>query len=183
MDELLDSGNVLAYQEGQNYIFDCGDETEGSQVQGNRVNFPSFLVCVDWANYENVSILLIELDVEEPYAVVNFVGENSQTLVCALEDGVFYTNGQSKIMLHGDPLMKRVTEIIDRVVEACLHNYWISITMNKYKLLSRKIAIVNPFDGYYSFNLYHMQPAFYLLWMGWCISVICLWSSCCTIFY
>jgi hypothetical protein len=150
----LDSGNILAYQEGQSYIFDCGDETEGSQVQRNRVNFPSFLVCVDWAKYQkNASILLNDLDVEEAYAVVNFVGETSQTLVCRLEDGIFYTNGQSMLMLHGDPLMKRVTEIIERVVEAGLHNHWISITMNKYKLLSRKIAIVTPFDGYYSFNL------------------------------
>jgi hypothetical protein len=109
---------------------------------------------VDWANYQkNVSILFIDLDVEEAYTVGNFVGENSQTFVCRLEDGVAYTNGQSMLMLHGDPLMKQVTEIIDRVVEAGLYNYWISITMNKYKLLSRKIAIVNPFDGYYSFNL------------------------------
>jgi hypothetical protein len=173
MDEHLDSRNILAYQDGQNYFFDCGDETEGSQVQRNRVNFPSFLVCVDWARYQkNVSILLIDLDVEEADAVVNFVGENSQTLVCRLEDGVVYTNGQSMLMLHGDPVMKRVTEIIDRVVEAGLHNYWISITMNKYKLISCKISIVNLFVGYYSFNLYHMQPAFFLLWMGWCISVI-----------
>jgi hypothetical protein len=44
MDELLDSRNILAYQDGQNFIFSCGDETEGSQVQRNSVNFPSLLV-------------------------------------------------------------------------------------------------------------------------------------------
>jgi hypothetical protein len=76
-------------------------------------------------------------------------------------------------MFHGGPLMKRITKFIDRVVEAGLYNYWISKGMNKFKLFTRKIAIVNPFDGYYSFNLYHMQRAFYLLLMGWCISVIC----------
>jgi hypothetical protein len=77
------------------------------------------------------------------------------------------------IMFHGDPLLRRVTEIIDRVVEAGLYNYWISISMNQYKINSQKIAIVHPLDGYYSFNLYHMQPAFYLLLMGWCLSVLC----------
>jgi glycosyltransferase involved in cell wall biosynthesis len=76
-------------------------------------------------------------------------------------------------MYHGDPLMKRVTEIIDRLVEAGIYNYWISLRIYMYKLGSRKIAIANPLEGYYSFNLYHMQPAFYLSLMGWCLSAIC----------
>jgi len=69
--------------------------------------------------------------------------------------------------------MKRVTEIIDRVVEAGIYNYWISLSMNLRKLHSRKLAIFHPLDEYYSFNLYHMQPAFYFLLMGWCLSVLC----------
>jgi hypothetical protein len=77
------------------------------------------------------------------------------------------------IMFHADPLMRRVNKIIDRVVEAGLYNYWISLTMHMSKLYSRKIAIFHPLDGYYSFKLYHMQPAFYLLLMGWCISALC----------
>ena len=39
------------------------------------------------------------------------------------------------------------------------------------KLGSRKIALVHLLDGYYSFKLYHMQPAFYLLLIGWWLSV------------
>ena len=77
------------------------------------------------------------------------------------------------IMFHGDPLLRRVNEIIDRVVQAGLYNYWMSATMNVRKLYSRKIALIHPLDGYYSFNLYHMQPAFYLAFMGWCLSVLC----------
>jgi hypothetical protein len=52
--------------------------------------------------------------------------ENSEPLVCWLEDGVVFKTGLSMIMFHGDPLMKRVTEIIDRVLEAVLYNCWIS---------------------------------------------------------
>ena len=76
-------------------------------------------------------------------------------------------------MFHADPLMRRVTEIIDHVIEAGLYEYWISLRVHKRKLYSRTIAIVHPLDGYYSFNLCHMQPAFYLLLMGWCLSVLC----------
>ena len=69
--------------------------------------------------------------------------------------------------------MRRVTEITHCVVEAGLYKYWIFLKMQLFKIGSRKIAIVHPFDGYYSFNLYHVLPAFYLLYMGWCISAAC----------
>ena len=69
--------------------------------------------------------------------------------------------------------MRRVNEIIYRIVEAVLYNYRISQKIHMFKLGAQKIAIVHPLDGYYSFNLYHMQPAFYLLLMGLCLSVLC----------
>jgi hypothetical protein len=53
--------------------------------------------------------------------------------------------------------MRRITEIIDRVVAQGIYNYWISLRMNEYKLLSWK-----------------MQPAFYILFMGWCLSTVCI---------
>jgi hypothetical protein len=77
------------------------------------------------------------------------------------------------VMFQGDPLMRRVTEIIDRVVEAGLYNFWNSLLMNSVKISSHKISLVHPLDGYHSFNLYHMQPAFCLLLMGWYISALC----------
>jgi hypothetical protein len=110
---------------------------------------------------------------EVNYAKGDFIGENSEPLVCRLEDGVVFTSYLTMIMFYGDPLMRRVNEIINRAVEAGLYNYWISMRMHGLKLLSRKIAIVHPLDGYYSFNLYHMQPAFYFLFMGWCLSALC----------
>ena len=174
MVELFASDIKLAYSPGNNFIFENGDETELSKVLRNRVNCPSFPVCVDWAKYQkNVSVVLLDKVAEDNYAMGFFVGENSEPLLCKLEDGIVFTTGLTMIMFHGDPLMKRVTEIIDRFVEAGLYNYWISISMNLHKLYSRKIALVHPLNGYYSFNLYHIQPAFYLLLMGWCLSALC----------
>jgi len=117
---------------------------------------------------------LFDKEAEEGYASGDFVGENSEPLLCKLEDGVFISFGQSMIMFNGDPLMRRVNDIIDHVVEAGLHIFWDSLQMNLYKILSHKIAIFHPLDGYCSFNLYHMQPAFYLLLMGCCVSAFCL---------
>ena len=112
------------------------------------------------------------MDAEVCYAIGDFVGENSKPFLCKLEDGVLFSASLTMLMFHGDPLMMGVNEIIDRVVEAGLYNYWISLYFNSYKILSRKIAIFQPLDGYYSFKLYHMQTAFYLLFIGWYISAL-----------
>ena len=120
-----------------------------------------------------MSILLADDVVKENLDFGFFVGENSKPKLCRIKDGLFRQSGLTMIMFHGDPLMRRVTEIIDRVVKAGLYNYWISLRMHLINLFSRKTAIVHPLDGYYSFNLYHMQPAFYLLLMGWCLSTLC----------
>jgi hypothetical protein len=174
MDELFDSGIKLAYPPEYNFIFEYGDETLASKVQRNRVNCSSYEVCVNWAKYhKNVSILMPDMIAEVNFASGNFVGENSEPLLRRLEDGVVFSFGKSMIMVQGDPRMRRVTEIVDRVFEAGIYNYWISLNRNMHKILSRKVAILLPLDEYYSFNLYHMQPAFYLLMMGCCLSALC----------
>jgi len=173
-DELFTSGMKLAYPQEYSFIFERGDETELSNVERNRANCPSYKVCMNWAIYQrNVSILLSDRTAEENYAVGYFVGDNSEQLVCMLEDGIVYFTGLNMVMLHGDPLMRRVNEIIARVVEAGIYNSWIAISTEKIKIIARKIAKVHPLDEYYSFSLDHMQPAFYLLLIGWCLSAIC----------
>jgi len=174
MDELFASGINLAYPPEYSYLFEKIGGTELSNVERNRANCPDFNVCVKWAkSHKNVSILIVDKIAEQHYARGSFLGENSEPLLCMLEDGVIYFNCLNMVMLHGDPLIRRVNEIIGRVVEAGLYNFWISMNFNFYKLNSKKIGIVHPLDEYYSFNLYHLQPAFYLLLIGLCLSALC----------
>jgi hypothetical protein len=149
MDELFDSGIKLGYPPEYKYIFDLGDETVTSKVQRNLVNRTSYWVCVEWAVYQkNVSFVMTDIEAEVVFASGYFVGENSEPLVRRLEDGFVYSFAQTIIMFHGDPLLKRFAEIIDRVVETGIQNHWISVIMNKKRLLIRKIAIFIPLDGY-----------------------------------
>jgi hypothetical protein len=174
MDELFASGIRLAYRPEYSFMFENGDEPEASQVKRNRVNCPSYEICENWAKYQkNVSILLLDNLAEDNYGIINYVGRNSEPLLCMLEDGVVFNTGLTMIMLHGDPLMRQVSETIDRVVEAGLYNFWISVNTYMQKSVSRKTPLVHPLDTYYSFNLYHVQPAFYFLLLDWCLSVIC----------
>ena len=137
------------------------------------MNCPSFNVCIEWVKHEkNLSILLFDKIAEDMYASGDFVGKDSERLLCKLEDGIVFSYGQSMIMFHGDRLLRRVNEFIDHFVEAGIYNFWISINFNMRKLIARKIAIFRPLDEYYSFNLYHIQPAFLLLLMGWCLGAL-----------
>jgi hypothetical protein len=174
MNELLASDIKRAYVADHSFIFENGDETEAPKVKQNHVICPSIEVCVEWAlYYKNVSILLSNTLAEIYYTAGDLVGENSETLLCRLEDGVLFSTGLTMVMFIGDPLLRRVNEIIGRVVEAGIYNFWISKTLQLIKLNAQKIAIVQSLDEFYSFNLYHMQPAFYLLLMGWCLSALC----------
>jgi len=148
MDELFDSGIKLAYPPESSFFVKFSDETEASRVQRNIVICPSNYVCLNWATYQkNVSIMVPENSFEENLVLSNFVGENSKPLLCRLEYEVLFHYGTTLIMLYGDPLIRRFTEIIDRVVEAGLYKYWISLRKHRLNIQARKIAIPDPFDG------------------------------------
>jgi hypothetical protein len=174
MDELYESGIKLCYPSVYDYFFENGDETGLLNVKRNFENVALYVSCYNSSfHLKNSAVLFTGLDAESLNAKGVLLNENSEPSLCKLEDGEAYNDGLRMLLFHGDPLLHRVNKIVDRVFEASLYNYWISRDMNWYKLHSRKIAIVHPLDGYYSFNLYHMQPAFYLLLMGWCLSALC----------
>jgi hypothetical protein len=174
MDELFGSGMKLAYLPIYSSVFEYGDETELSNVIRNKVDCPSFNVCVEWAAYyKNVSVFMSDFFFETFSDNGGFVGSNREPLICRIDDGVFSNPQSVMILFYGEPLMKRLNDIFGRVVEAGLYNYWISQFVDDFSISYQHIAIVNPLDEYCSFNLYHMQPAFYLLLMGLCLSVIC----------
>jgi hypothetical protein len=174
MDEVFASGIKFSYPPEHSDFFEKANQMELLKLQTHLANCPSADACLNWALYhKNVSISLSEEWLDVNYVAGFFCGENSEPLLCRLEDGVIFTTGLSMVMLYGDPLLRRVTEIIDRVVEAGIYNYWFSLRMNKLKINTRVIGIVRPLEDYYSFKLYHMQPAFYLFLMGSCLSAIC----------
>jgi len=119
MDELFASGIKLYHKTQFNLLFDYGDETEISKIQRNRANCENDFHCVDVAIYHrNVSILFADLNAEFYNAFGYNLGAKSEPLLCKLEDGIVHNNGLRMVMLNGDPLLRRISEIIVRVVEA-----------------------------------------------------------------
>jgi hypothetical protein len=174
IDELYASGIKLAYSPEYNFIFENFDERKVSKFKTNLVKCRMDTECWEWTMiHKNVSVLVSDYWVEILVAIGGFLGENSEPLICSLEDGIIFSSGLSMIMFHGDLLMRRVSEIIDRLVQSGIYSQLDVPHIEYLKLISRKIGIFHPLDGYYSFNLSHMQPAFYLLFMGWCLSAFC----------
>jgi hypothetical protein len=174
MDELFSSDIKLAFHPYISAILEIGDETEVLKLRRHLTNCPSYFVCKDWAMYQkNVSILIPDIYAEYFYAIGDMVGENSKPLLCGLKDGVVFPASLTMMMFHGDPLTRRVNDIIDRVIEAGLYNYWITLEFNWRKIVYGKIFVADLLDGYYSFNIYHLQTVFHLLLMDWCLSALC----------
>jgi hypothetical protein len=88
-------------------------------------------------HHKNVSILLPDRDAEVSYATGDFFGEYSKPLLCGLQNGVVFVGSLTKLMFHGDPLIRRFNDIIDRVVEGDLFNYWMSMQTHSLQILSR----------------------------------------------
>ena len=174
MEELFESGIKLAYDPGFSFIVEIGEELEVSKVHENRAICEPFLVCLDWAMHQkNVSIMLFDIEFEIRNAIDGYSSENSKPLLCGLEDGALFPASYTMLMFHGDPLMRRVNEIVISMYEAGVYNHWISLHVSMQRILYRKVTTVQSPNGYYSFNLNHMQPSFYVLLMGWCLSALC----------
>jgi hypothetical protein len=174
MDELYVSRMKFGYHPAHRFFFEIGNGTEESNVRRMKADCPSFDVCMSWAKYDkNVSVYLSDSEFQFQTDNGDLVGGNGEPLLCRIDDGVFFSIQAVMIMFYGDPLLKRINEIFGRVLEAGLYKFWLSWLMNLYNIKHQKIAIVNPLDEYWSFSLYHMQPAFYLLLIGLCLSVFC----------
>ena len=85
--------------------------------------------------------------------LINLLFHHLEHLDSPRERHAYRLNSRVGSMFHEDPMMRRVSEIIDLLVEAVLYSHWNSKSIEYLKLHSWKTAIVHPTDEYYSFNL------------------------------
>jgi len=132
------------------------------------------LECANWAFYHKYDPFFIS----DRSAVINIdyahiLSKSSKSWFCRLQNEMVYNKGLRMVMMKGEPLLRRVSKILDRVVELWFYNFWVSLNRHVSKFLYREIAIDHNLDGYYTFILYHLHPAFYLLLVGYCLNALC----------
>jgi len=174
LEELLSSGIKLAFFSKYNYILENYYETYISKIKRNRVSYPSKTESFKLAVYhKNISFFTPDINAEILNENAYNLSKSLEPFLCKLENDLVYNEGIRMVMLYGDPLLRRVSEIIDRVVEAGFYNFWISRFQHNRKVIYHIQHTVHRLDGYYSLNLHHMRPVFYLLLIGWCLSSLC----------
>jgi hypothetical protein len=104
-------------------------------------------------------------------------------LLCRLEDGLVFTTDLTMVIFHWDPLMRRVNEIIDRVVEVGLYNYWIFLNLNIRKLYFQKKGIVHTLDGLATLTCITCNMPSISFWWAGVLVFAAFMTRCCTIAY
>jgi hypothetical protein len=175
IDQMLASKINYGYIPLLDEMYNETDDVNSRIILRNRVPCLNSSVCLKWAHdYKNISIILDEANIEEKYATSSLMDENSKPLICSLDDGIIMTVNIVMMMHVGDPLLERIDEIIQRVVQAGLFMQWKKLHFNMLKIRAGTLHSYSLLDDYYSFTMEHMQPAFYLLSMGFCISTLIL---------
>ena len=175
IDQMLDSKIKYGYFDVFDDIYKQNDDVKSHMILENRVLCTDLLACFNWArDYKNISIILDELSVEEKYSNSMLLDENSMPLICPLDDGIVMITNTVMVMRVGDPLLGRIDEIIQRVVEAGLFVKWQKDYFEDLKRESGRIHSYSLLDDYKIFTLEHVQPAFIMLLMGLCISTVIL---------
>jgi len=76
-------------------------------------------------NHKNISLFIPDLNAEILNDDAYNLRKSFVPFLCRLETTFVYNEGLRMVMLNGDPLLRRVSEIIDRVVEAGFYNTWV----------------------------------------------------------
>jgi hypothetical protein len=175
IDQMLASKIKYGYHPIFDNVYNESDDAYSPIILRNRVLCQNMSTCLKWAlDYKNISIILDEVDIEEKYSSSSVMYENSKPLICPLDDGNVVIINNAMMMRVGDPLLERINEVIQRVVEAGLFMQWKNSHFDELKMRSGTLRSYSLLDDYYNFTLEHMHPAFYLLLMGFCISTLIL---------
>jgi hypothetical protein len=120
LNDVSAAGISFYYKTEYSFLF-VGDEKLVHYLARPHQQPVLFKEIMNWASHhKSISFFDDELCIAAFYAWGDFVGENCEPLICKLEDSLVYIKGLSRVIFHGDPLLRRVSEIIDRVVAAGL---------------------------------------------------------------
>jgi hypothetical protein len=97
--------------------------------------------------------------------------ENNRPLACDLEDGGVETSGLVFLVSLGSPILELINDVIGHIIEGGINTQLRNRDLYKAKLDS-KFNSPTSAETYYAINVGHMQTAFYLLFLGYVLSVV-----------
>jgi hypothetical protein len=154
-------------------VFNDSPDDVDSAILKDALKFQDKVQCFVWATvYHNMSTVLNELEMENNRGRRNWTDENNRPLICELEDGVVRSVDSAISVRKGSPFYAIIDDVLGHIIEGGIFLRIIKRNFEKYKIVSKYHTLTFA-DTYYAMSISHLRTAFYLLMLGYVVSVVC----------
>jgi hypothetical protein len=174
--QLISSGIKYGYMSS---IFDprFNDSTDqdSKQILENRVDCSNLNTCLTWTmKYRNFSTLSGNIITNNFYYTSQLSKEYGDYKSCLMKESAVLFVNIVMLLQKGSPLLDRVNDIITRVSEGGIFNHWMQscAEMREVNKAEANTAKKLPYK-FCDLNMTHMQSAFYILFFGQGLSMMC----------
>jgi hypothetical protein len=180
MEELFNSDSAFLVYQGHIPFYEGSGDLKSSRILNNHRECQRY-TCVGEmktaAQFRNSAVLWNDYLIEYYTLKGLFDSATGRPLLCKVPDGTVLITNDVIYVPHGNPLLDRTNEIIGRVLEAGLYSKWYASFKNRLKVEARVIRIPSLANEYCNLNIEHMQSAFYMLFLGYMLSIASFWME------
>jgi len=102
----------------------------------------------------------------------NWTDENNRPILCEFEDGVVGTANLAILVKKKSPFFEVINDVVGHIVEGGLFAHIKKPVIQELKL-EHVLNFSTSDDTYYAISVRHLQTSFYLLMLGYVLSVLC----------
>lgn len=166
--ELLASKLTLTFDNGYKDLFGGTDE-RAELILSRQVPCPDFQACARRTATRGDAATILDFGKFDEFKH-KFVDENGDSLLCRLPDKI---SGYriTMFMQKGNPLFRPVDDVILRLVEAGLVDFWWNMVVYRQKFTTEKESADAPIK-FFVFSLSHLYVAFTFLALGFCLGIL-----------
>ena len=182
VEQMIKSEKKFGFIDEYDVFFNNDTESVESAILSKAVRCPDRGTNFKWAaTYQNMTILFDNLNMGIFHDMGIMKDGNNRPLLCELEDGGVANVELVLLVYRGTPLLEFINEIIVCIVESGIFTHMKKRYFHRENIVPMFDS--TPFDDTYSaFNVSHLQTAFYLLMLGYVLSLACffieiMWHS------
>ena len=172
LEELARCDMKLGFTYKEDVFYQDRTDSQARRILAKKVECAASDTCYIWAKkYKNISILTSHLLYKFQRAN-NPSYDTSSNSLCQIEDGVVERGPIVMVLPKGSALLDRINDIVFRVVESGVFGEWVKMTDHIQMVKEKALFPGGLSDEYYKLSLEHLQSAFYLLLIGYCLSFV-----------
>ncbi|KAJ9588253.1 hypothetical protein L9F63_018417 [Diploptera punctata] len=172
MMELLKSGMLLGVSDSDIIFFNDSSEIFRETILKRRINCKFNISCFIWASkYYNISLVSTQMWYNEVSADIN------RHTLCRINDGDLEHSSIVMMLQKGSHFLNPINKVIEAIVQSGIFQHWITMTYYSKKIVKHFLKKHSDND-YHQLNLEHMQSSFYILVLGYLLSILVLIFEC-----